>query len=94
MAFTSKKRYNFSTKKWKKVGAVYGVFDSAGSVIYVGSTGNLKGRMAKHKSNKAHCIHSHGPSTVARELVPDKATRLKRESELIDELHPPCNEAS
>lgn len=91
MPFTNSKRYDFWNTHWKEVGAVYGILDDDGHLVYIGQTDNLRERMADHRSNSSHCIHHHSPTCVVVEVIGDEASRLQRERLLIDYFDPPCN---
>jgi excinuclease UvrABC nuclease subunit len=77
---------------WHAVPAVYGILDSAGRVLYVGSTDNLKRRIAEHLADTRHCMHRHDVTSATAEVIPNVADRLRREAELIREYLPPCND--
>ena len=45
MPFTSKRRYDFWGTQWNAVGAIYGILNEKGGVIYVGQTADLQRRL-------------------------------------------------
>ncbi len=91
MSFRTSPSYDFWRTEWRSVGAVYGIRDRNGSMIYVGQTDNLQERMDCHRNNLRHCMHGYSPSTVVIEAISDSELRLARERYLISEYDPPCN---
>jgi predicted GIY-YIG superfamily endonuclease len=92
MPFQNSQRYDFWATNWKEVGAVYGILSEKGGLIYIGQTGNLKERMADHRSS-SHCLHDYKPTWVVVEIIHDDASRLLREQRLLIHYDPPCNKA-
>lgn len=91
MPFKNSTSYDFVNTRWRPVGAVYGIMNTAGRVIYVGSTGNLRRRMDEHRADTRHAMHKYGPKKVVVEPISEKAKRLSRERRLIADLRPPAN---
>lgn len=73
-------------------GAVYGVLDVKGTVLYVGRTDSLKRRIDEHLADRGHCMHRHGAAFVVQEWIATESARQQRERELYDEYQPPCND--
>lgn len=91
MPFRSSDRYAFWTTNWRPVGAVYGILDLVGNMIYVGRTDNLERRMGEHRCDSGHRMHRYMPQFVVVETIPTEAERCRRERQLIAEYNPPGN---
>ena len=76
---------------WNSVGGVYGIMNSNNQLIYIGRTDDLKGRMAAHQADTAHCMHRDGPQNVWIEVIATLQARVTREAALIAEYTPICN---
>ena len=60
------------------------------SVIYIGETENLKDRHADHHKQK--CFEEHGYNCISIHHESNAKARLQIESDLVEALHPPCND--
>jgi len=89
MPFNSK-LFNF-VGNWYEVGGVYGITNTSGQVIYVGSTDNFKRRMIEHQNDRYHLMHRYSPVYAYAEVINNETWRLRRERELILEYRPLCN---
>ncbi len=91
MPFSDATSYDFKSTVWRSVGAVYGIINGQGAIVYVGETDDLKRRIEEHRADQNHCMHRHGASRVRVEVIADGKARLAREQQLIAEYRPPCN---
>ena len=86
--------YNFNGN-WNAQPGVYGIMNSASQMIYIGETDDFKRRMAEHQADTAHCMHRYAPALVRAETINGgEAVRRTRESVLIAEYHPTCNQTA
>ncbi len=93
MAFTSTTDYAFNAN-WNEVAGVYGIMNARKQMIYIGQTDSLRRRMAEHQADTTHCLHRYGPAIVWVELVASEIRRRSRESVLIAEYRPVCNQTT
>ncbi|VTR93595.1 excinuclease abc subunit c : : GIY-YIG [Gemmata massiliana] len=91
MPFWNAKGYRFDVGNLPAVGGVYGILNSARSVIYVGRTEDLSRRIGEHRNNRYHCMHRYDPVSIVFEVITTEKERIIRERTLIAEYGPPCN---
>lgn len=91
MPFNNTQAYSFAGG-WIEAEGVYGIMDLQWQMIFIGETDNLREAMQTHINDKTHCIHKYDPSLVLVEFTTSESHRKNRESQLISEYHPPCNQ--
>ena len=93
MPFTGS-TYNFNGD-WNAVPGVYGIMNSQNQMIYIGQTDDFKRRMAEHQADTTHCMHGYSPALVRAEVInTGEPARRARETVLIGEYGPPCNQTA
>ena len=95
-------KYKFTVYSWgtgfQSFGAIYYISkrtekpDGTGthSEIYIGQTGDMSERFDNH--HKASCFRQHGVNAISAHGDENENSRLRKEEDLIDALHPPCND--
>ena len=93
--------YEFSVyaidTNFRAVGAVYYISkrtskpEGGGShtALYVGQTEDLSERFNNH--HKMDCCKKKGANCISVHLDGNEKSRLKKESDLVDAINPPCN---
>ena len=69
---------------------VYAIFN-AQEWIYVGESNDIQRRLLEHFNGDNICITTHRPTGFQFELC-DAPVRMRRQAELIAQLHPTCNQ--
>jgi len=104
MTLTGKsgKQYSFEVYPWgttfSAVGAVYYISKRTPKVdggadhakIYIGQTNDLSERFDNH--HKADCFTKHGANAISVHRDDNEDSRLAKESDLIADHNPPCND--
>ena len=91
MAFTDQVPKPLRTTVWNAVGAVYGVLNAQGTVLYIGRTDGLARRLSEHLADAGQCMHQRGAVSAVAEVIATESERMRREAQLIAEYNPPCN---
>lgn len=60
------------------------------TLLYVGETESLKDRIPSHE--KWSCVNRYGVNSICIHRDDSKSSRLTKESDLIDNYNPPCND--
>ncbi len=70
---------------------VYAIWGTQGSngTVYIGESNDVQRRLLEHRRATGTCIAGYAPTTCGVELVPSNQ-RMRRQNELIAELHPYC----